>query len=159
MANPKQSTISSSSQAGYKTRSSVDTNCEEVKKEKSPEVLVFPKGQHPVTPSLLRGNDSVKEKIADSFDVSEVATSCDAVILRGNDSQASTFSGDQQRPSRLQRLAPASIQINCATDWNVVSGSKEEVKKEKSPAVLVFKKWQHPERKQPLYDSTSSRYE
>uniref|UniRef100_M1B1M0 ATBET12 n=1 Tax=Solanum tuberosum TaxID=4113 RepID=M1B1M0_SOLTU len=33
--------------------------------------------------------------------------------------QASTFSGDQQRPSRLQWRAPASIQINCATDWNV----------------------------------------
>ncbi|KAH0760340.1 hypothetical protein KY290_016413 [Solanum tuberosum] len=98
---------------------------------KLPAVLMFPKWQHPVTPSFYEATLSSQY----------------------------TFSGDQQPPSRLQRRAPASIQINCATDWNVVSGSKEEVKKEKSPAVLVLKKWQHPERKQPLYDSTSPRYE
>ncbi|XP_060179650.1 uncharacterized protein At4g14450, chloroplastic-like [Lycium barbarum] len=71
-------------------------------------------------------------------------------------------------PSRLQRRAPASIQINRSTDWNVAipllsplitspeegnlksainrisnsSNKKEEVLPEKP--VMVFKKWQHP---------------
>ncbi|MCD9559949.1 hypothetical protein HAX54_018328 [Datura stramonium] len=107
------------------TINSISGNKEEVKKEKSPAVLVFKKWQHPATPFCY------------------------------------------EQPSRLQRRAPASIQINRSTDWdvdipllsllisspessnltaaiNLIFRSKEEVKKEKSPAVLVFKKWQHP---------------
>ncbi|CAN4091175.1 unnamed protein product [Withania somnifera] len=75
-----------------------------------------------------------------------------------------------RNPSRLQRRAPASIQINRSTDWNVaipllsplitspeegagnlksainrISNTKEEVKKEVTEKpVIVFKKWQHP---------------
>nr|XP_009617952.1 uncharacterized protein At4g14450, chloroplastic-like [Nicotiana tomentosiformis] len=85
--------------------------------------------------------------------------------------QSSNFSGDRRQPSRLQRRAPASIQINRSTDWNVaipllsplissptspdsnnltaainsVCSKKVEVKeKPAAAAVLVFKKWQHP---------------
>ncbi|XP_009761626.1 uncharacterized protein At4g14450, chloroplastic-like [Nicotiana tabacum] len=88
--------------------------------------------------------------------------------------QSSNFSGDRRQPSRLQQRAPASIQINRSTNWNVaipllsplissptspdcnnltvainsVCNKMVEVK-EKPPAaaaavVLVFKKWQHP---------------
>lgn len=81
-----------------------------------------------------------------------------------------TSTADRRNPSRLQRRAPASIQINRPTDWNVAipllsplitspaspdagnlkaainrlsnssNNKKEEVKKE----LPVFKKWQHP---------------
>ncbi|KAL3334697.1 hypothetical protein AABB24_031095 [Solanum stoloniferum] len=82
-------------------------------------------------------------------------------------------SGDRRQPSRLQRRAPASIQVDRVTDWNVAipllsplitsptspesdnlkaaintfssSVHKEEVKKEHTEKpVMVFKKWQHP---------------
>ncbi|CAN4120480.1 unnamed protein product [Withania somnifera] len=75
---------------------------------------------------------------------------------------------DRRNPSRLQLRAPASIQINRSTDWNIaipllsplitspvdddagnlksainrLSNTKEDVKKE--IPVIVFKKWQHP---------------
>ncbi|KAK4361551.1 hypothetical protein RND71_020503 [Anisodus tanguticus] len=76
-----------------------------------------------------------------------------------------------RNPSRLQRRAPASIQINRTTDWNVaipllsplitspaspdagnlksainrLANKKEESKKEvPEKPVMVFKKWQHP---------------
>ncbi|KAL2463668.1 Uncharacterized protein Fot_53324 [Forsythia ovata] len=73
----------------------------------------------------------------------------------------------QPQPTRLQKRAPASIQINPVTDWNVPipllsplvqsptsnslpaeiksscnSGNKEPVAAEKP--VVVMKKWQHP---------------
>ncbi|KAK4357051.1 hypothetical protein RND71_022661 [Anisodus tanguticus] len=81
-----------------------------------------------------------------------------------------TSTADRRNPSRLQRRAPASIQINRTSDWNVaipllsplitspvspnddenlksvinhMANKKEEVKKEEKP-VMVFKKWQHP---------------
>ncbi|CAN4097615.1 unnamed protein product [Withania somnifera] len=78
-----------------------------------------------------------------------------------------------RQPSRLQRRAPTSIQVDRVTDWNVAipllsplitsptsiesdnlkaainalssSVNKEEVKKEHTEKpVMVFKKWQHP---------------
>ncbi|OIT30129.1 PREDICTED: uncharacterized protein At4g14450, chloroplastic-like [Nicotiana attenuata] len=88
--------------------------------------------------------------------------------------QSTSFPGDRRQPSRLQRRAPASIQINRSTDWNVaipllsplissptspdssnltveinsVCNKKVEVKEKPAAAaaaaVLVFKKWQHP---------------
>lgn len=75
-----------------------------------------------------------------------------------------SFSGRRQ-PSRLQRRAPASIEINPVTDWNVAiplltplvqspNNLTAEIKacsnidKESTVAaekpVLVMKKWQHP---------------
>ncbi|PHT36464.1 hypothetical protein CQW23_24164 [Capsicum baccatum] len=77
-----------------------------------------------------------------------------------------TSTADFRKPSRLQRRAPASIQINRSTDWNVVipllsplitspvddegnlkfainrvaNSSNNSNKKEE----VVFKKWQHP---------------
>ncbi|KAL3372506.1 hypothetical protein AABB24_004843, partial [Solanum stoloniferum] len=93
---------------------------------KLPAVLMFPKWQHPVTPSFY-----------------EAMTLKPVHIFR--------------RPAATEQVATASSSVNTNKLCNrlELSGSKEEVKKEKSPAVLVFKKWQHPERKQPLYDSTS----
>ncbi|XP_009772289.1 uncharacterized protein At4g14450, chloroplastic-like [Nicotiana sylvestris] len=85
-----------------------------------------------------------------------------------------TSTGDRRNPSRLQLRAPASIQINRASDWNVAipllsplitsptspdnlksainrfsnssNNNKEGVKKElpEKPVKTVFKKWQHP---------------
>ncbi|KAL3506079.1 hypothetical protein ACH5RR_031461 [Cinchona calisaya] len=79
-------------------------------------------------------------------------------------------SGNRRQPSRLQRRAPASIQIKRVTDWNVAipllsplitsptsnnltaeikSVVEESEKKEKQPGASAmtttsFKKWQHP---------------
>ncbi|KAM7485214.1 hypothetical protein LguiA_001223 [Lonicera macranthoides] len=83
-------------------------------------------------------------------------------------------SDDRRPPSRLQRRAPSSIQINPVTDWNVAipllsplitspsspnrtaeakSSNKEESRREhlQAPAPapekekpVVYKKWQHP---------------
>ncbi|CAH9104953.1 unnamed protein product [Cuscuta europaea] len=82
------------------------------------------------------------------------------------------FSGDRRQPGRLQKKAPASIQINRAKDWNVAipllsplvtspasndltaaadklcSNSNREKKgeareAEKAPTT-AFKEWQHP---------------
>ncbi|KAL8486587.1 hypothetical protein ACS0TY_023321 [Phlomoides rotata] len=74
-----------------------------------------------------------------------------------------SFSGRRQ-PSRLQRRAPASIQIHPVTDWNVAiplltplvqspndltaeikacSSDKESASAAEKP-VVVMKKWQHP---------------
>nr|GMD69802.1 uncharacterized protein At4g14450, chloroplastic-like [Ipomoea batatas] len=80
------------------------------------------------------------------------------------------LSGDRRQSSRLQRKAPASIQINRSTDWNVAipllsplitspdssdltaaikscsnsSGKKDESREAEKPQTVVFKKWQHP---------------
>ncbi|KAL0322494.1 UNVERIFIED_CONTAM: putative protein, chloroplastic [Sesamum calycinum] len=78
--------------------------------------------------------------------------------------ESSNLPGRRQ-PSRLQRMAPASIQINPVTEWNVAipllsplvqspnnltaelksgsSGDKEPVSAAEKP-VVVMKKWQHP---------------
>ncbi|KAK4732522.1 hypothetical protein R3W88_025510 [Solanum pinnatisectum] len=85
-----------------------------------------------------------------------------------------TSTGDRRNPSRLQRRAPASIQINRPTDWNVAipllsplitspaspdagnlksvinrlsnsnSSSSNSKKEEVKKELPVFKKWQHP---------------
>ncbi|OIS97970.1 PREDICTED: uncharacterized protein At4g14450, chloroplastic-like [Nicotiana attenuata] len=90
------------------------------------------------------------------------------------DNKQQSFSpGDRRQPSRLQRRAPASIQVNRATDWNVAipllsplitsptspesdnlkaainsfssSAHKEDLRKEHlEKPMMVFKKWQHP---------------
>ncbi|KAJ7979908.1 putative ATBET12 [Quillaja saponaria] len=79
--------------------------------------------------------------------------------------------GSRQTPSRLQRRAPSSLQINRSCDWNVaipllsplassptglsdrileVKPSREEVRQQEQrrqssePEKVVFKKWQHP---------------
>nr|GMD75543.1 uncharacterized protein At4g14450, chloroplastic-like [Ipomoea batatas] len=60
---------------------------------------------------------------------------------------------ERRQPSRLQRRAPSSIQINraAAAHWNVaiplLSPLKDEVARkepEKAPAPAVLKRWQHP---------------
>ncbi|KAM3287957.1 putative protein, chloroplastic [Capsicum chacoense] len=82
-----------------------------------------------------------------------------------------TSTADLRKPSRLQRRAPASIQINQSTDWNVVipllsplitspvddegnlkfainrvanSSNNSNKKEEVVKKEVVFKKWQHP---------------
>ncbi|KAI3459473.1 hypothetical protein Pfo_016136, partial [Paulownia fortunei] len=72
----------------------------------------------------------------------------------------------RRQPSRLQRRAPASIQINPVTDWNVAipllsplvqspnnltaeikscsNSDKESVAAAAEKPVVVMKKWQHP---------------
>ncbi|XP_057783274.1 uncharacterized protein At4g14450, chloroplastic-like [Salvia miltiorrhiza] len=79
--------------------------------------------------------------------------------------ESRNLSGRRQQLSRLQRRAPASIQINPVTEWNVAipllsplvqspnnltadikacsSSGKESAAAEK-PAAVVMKKWQHP---------------
>lgn len=78
--------------------------------------------------------------------------------------------GDQRKPSRLQRQAPASIQISPVSSWNVaipllsplassppsidrrVTEKREEPPRQeqkrqiqaKEPEKIVFKMWQHP---------------
>ena len=78
--------------------------------------------------------------------------------------------GDRRQPSRLQRHAPASLQISPVSSWNVaipllsplvasppaIDGRTSETSEEpprqekqrqsqiKEPEKLVFKKWQHP---------------
>ncbi|XP_059302437.1 uncharacterized protein At4g14450, chloroplastic-like [Lycium ferocissimum] len=86
---------------------------------------------------------------------------------------SSSSLGDRQKPSRLQRLSPASIKVERVTDWKVAipllsplitsptspesdnlkaainafssSVVKEDVRKDKTEnAVMMFKNWQHP---------------
>ncbi|KAJ7954747.1 putative ATBET12 [Quillaja saponaria] len=79
--------------------------------------------------------------------------------------------GNRQQPSRLQKRAPSSLQINRSCDWNVaipllsplassptssndrkmeLKPSREENRQQEQrhrnsePEKVVFKKWQHP---------------
>ncbi|KAG5078266.1 hypothetical protein JHK82_056961 [Glycine max] len=69
-------------------------------------------------------------------------------------------SNNRRQPSRLQRRAPSSLQINRAVEWNVaipllsplassptpieLKPPQEPPQREPEKVTLSFKKWQHP---------------